>query len=319
MTDSLKGKSVFITGGTGFIGSHLSRRLVNEGAEVSILARENSSLDLISDIKKKVRIYHSEITDINSLLKIVKKTSPKIVFHLAAIVNAGLGFESLKSLIDVNLLGTINMLKASNEVNTVKRFVFIGTSDVYGSMGIPFSENCDVNPISTYAASKASAELFCRCLAGEYKIPWVILRPFIVYGDGQSPNMFIPQLIQSALKGKDFSMTGGEQTRDFLYINDFVDTCIRAALRKEAEGEIINVASGKEVLLADVAKKVMSLLDDPVKIRFGALPYRENERWRVRADIKKAKLLLGWRPETNLTEGLKKTIHWYQDNRERLQ
>lgn len=319
MIDSFKGKSVFITGGTGFIGSHLSRRLVNEGAEVSILARKNSSFELISDIQKKVRIYYSEITDINSLLKIFNKTSPKIVFHLAAIVNADLGVVSLKSLINVNLLGTVNMIEASNEVNTVKRCVFIGTSDVYGSMGIPFSENCDVNPISTYAVSKASAELFFKYLAREYKIPWVILRPFIVYGDGQSPNMFIPQLIRSALNGKDFSMTGGEQTRDFLYIDDFVDTCIKAALRKKAEGEIINVASGKEVLLSDVAKKVMSLLDNPINIRFGALPYRENERWRVRADIKKAKRLLGWKPETSLTEGLKKTINWYQDNRERLQ
>jgi len=319
MTDSLKGKSIFISGGTGFIGSHLSRRLVNESAEVSILARGNSSLDLISDIVKKVRIHNSEITDINYLLKIIKKTSPKIVFHLAARINAGSGFESLTSLIDVNLLGTINILKAAYEAGSVKKIVFIGTSDVYGSMEIPYSENSAVNPISAYAASKASAELFCRYLAAEYRIPLVILRPFIVYGEGQSPDMFIPQLIQSALKGKDFSMTGGEQTRDFLYINDFVDACIRAGLRKEAEGEIINVASGKEILLADVAEKIMSLLDNPVKIRFGALPYRENERWRVRADIKKAKRLLGWKPETSINEGLKKTIHCYENNRERLQ
>lgn len=319
MTNSLKGKSVFITGGSGFIGSHLSRRLVNEGAEVSILSKRNSSLHLISDIKKEIRIYHSEITDINSLLKIVKKISPRIVFHLAGKVNTGSGFELTKTLIDVNLLGTINMLQASYESGAVEKFLFVGTSDVYRDMKIPFLENSDINPISAYAASKASAEIFCRLLAVEYKIPWVILRPFIVYGGGQAAAMFIPQLIKSALKGEDFLMTGGEQTRDFLYIDDFIDACVRAGLRKETDGEIINVASGREVLIADIAKKVMSMLDNPVKIRFGALPYRKNERWRVKADIRKAKRILRWRPETSLTEGLKNTIHWHKDNIGRLQ
>lgn len=319
MTDSLKGESAFVTGGTGFIGSHLSRRLVVEGASVSILASKNSSLELISDIKKRVRVYRSEITDIDSLQRIVRKTKPKIVFHLAAKINVGSGFELIKSLIDVNLLGTINMLNAANKSGSVEKLVFFGTSDVYGFMKIPFSENSDANPISAYAASKASAEVFCKYLAGQYKIPWVILRPFIVYGGGQRPKMFIPQLIESALKGEDFPMTSGRQTRDFLYIDDFVDACIKAGRCKKANGEIINIASGKEVSLTDVARTVMSLLDHPVKIRLGALTYRENERWRVKADIKKAKRLLGWSPETGLTEGLKKTIRWYQDNKERLQ
>ncbi len=315
MTDSLKGKSVFVTGGTGFIGSHLSHRLVEKSASVSILAREKSSLNLIKDIRKKIRIYRSEITDPNSLLRIVKEIKPKIVFHLAAKVYGSSDFKSIKSLTDINLLGTINILKASIEANSVEKFVFFGTSDVYGFAKPPFSENSTVNPISAYAVSKASAELFFRYLAGQYKIPYVILRPFIIYGEGQSPDMFIPQLIQSALRGENFSMTGGKQTRDFLYVADFIDACIKAVRHKEAEGQIINIASGKEVSLIEVAKIVMSLFDYSIKISFGVLPYRENERWRVRADIKKAKRLLGWSPKTDLMQGLQKTIHWYQNNK----
>jgi len=318
MADSLKGKSVFVTGGTGFIGSHLSRRLIHEGALVSILAKQNSSLNLISDIKNKVKIYRSEITGLNPLLKIVKKIKPEIIFHLAAKVKVGSNFRLIKSLININLFGTINMLKAAIEVNSVKKFVFLGTSDVYGLGKPPFSEDSPVNPISAYAASKVAAELFLKYMAGQHKIPWVILRPFIVYGGGQSPDMFIPQLIQSALKGKNFSMTGGKQTRDFLYIDDFVDACISAGLRKEVQGEIINIASGKEASLSYVTRNVLSLLDYPIKICFGALPYRKNERWHVKADIKKAKRLLGWEPKTDLIEGIKKTINWYQKNKERL-
>ncbi len=317
MTDSLKGKSVFVTGGTGFIGSYLSRRLVDEGASVSILAREDSSLNLIGDIKNKIRIYRSELTDLDSLLKILREIKPTLVFHLAAKVNVGSGFELIKSLIDINLLGTVNILTAVIDADSVKKFVYLGTSDVYGFAEPAFSENFSVDPISAYGASKAAAELFCRYLAGQYKIPWLILRPFIVYGGGQSPNMFIPQLIQSALSKQDFSMTSGEQTRDFLYVDDFVDACIKAALIKEAQCEIINIASGKEVSLADVARKAVSLFDDSIKVHMGAIPYRENERWRVKADIGKANRLLGWEPKTDLMEGLKKTIRWYNYNKEK--
>jgi nucleoside-diphosphate-sugar epimerase len=311
MTDSLKGKSVCVTGGTGFIGSHLTRRLVDEDVSVSILTNESSSLNLINDIKNKINIFHSDVTDLDSLVKTVRKIKPALVYHLAAMVNVGTDFDVIKPLIDVNVLGTANILKATAEADSVKKLVFISTSDVYGSSENAFAENSDLNPISPYGASKAAAEFFYRCLAAQYNIPWVILRPFIIYGEGQFLNMFIPQLIQSVLRREDFSMTGGEQTRDFLYIDDFVDACIKAGIREEANGEIINIASGEEVSLAEVAKTVLALFDYSVNIRFGALPYRDNERWHVRADINKAIRLLGWEPKTGLMEGLNKTIRWY--------
>ena len=311
-----KGESVLVTGGTGFIGSHLSRRLVGEGATVSVISRGNAPVDLISDISDRINICKAEITDLDFLQDFVKKVRPKLVFHLAANVNVSPDFDLIKSLIDINLLGTINMLKASAEADSVKKFVFLGTSDVYGPSDSPSSESQAANPISSYGASKAAAEIFCRYLAGQHSIPLVILRPFIVYGGGQSPAMFIPNLILSALKGEDFSMTGGEQTRDFLYVEDLIDACVIAGHCSDANGEIINIASGKETSLTKVAEGIMSLLDNPVKLRLGVLPYRENERWHVMADINKARRLLGWEPETNLIIGLEKTIHWYLNNYE---
>jgi len=308
-SESLKNKSVCITGGTGFIGSHLCRRLVKEGASVSIITEESDSPAFLKDIRDSVYIHQCDITDIDPLNSVLKEIRPELVYHLAAKLDTGTGFEVIDPLIEINLRGTINTLKASTEAG-VNRFIFIGTSDVYGPTEEACSENSPLNPISPYGASKAAAEFFVR----QCNIPWVILRPFIIYGEGQSPDMFIPQLINAALKGNDFSMTAGKQTRDFLYIDDFIDACISAGLRMEAEREIINIASGKETSLADVAKEVMSLLDNPIMLRLGALPYRENERWHVMADINKAKRLLGWEPETTLIEGLKKTIHWYQNH-----
>lgn len=305
---SFKNEAVCITGGTGFVGSYLSRRLVNEGASVSIITEEGSSPALIDDIRDKIDIHLCDITDFNSLNGVLQETRPSLVYHLAAKIDTGTGPEVIATLNEVNHQGTINMLKASKE-SVVKRFIYFSTSDVYGPTEESCSEDSPPDPISPYGTSKAAAELSVR----QCDIPWVILRPFIIYGGGQSHNMFIPQLIRSVLKGEDFSMTAGEQTRDFLYIDDFVDACIRSGLSKEAEREIINIASGKETPLADVAKNVMSQVDHPAKIRLGALPYRENERWHVKADIEKADRLLGWKPMTNLIDGLKKTIHWYNN------
>ncbi len=307
-SESLKNKSVCVTGGTGFIGSHLCRRLVKEGASVSIITEESSSPAILKDIRDKVDIHQCDITDIDPLNSVLKEIRPELVYHLAAKLDTGTGFEVIDPLIKINLRGTINTLKASTETG-VNRFIFIGTSDVYGPTEEACSENSPLDPISPYGASKAAAEFFVR----QCNIPWVILRPFIIYGGGQSPDMFIPQLINAALKGKDFSMTAGEQTRDFLYIDDFIDACISAGLSKEAEREIINIASGKETPLADVANNVMSQVHHPAKIRLGALPYRENERWHVKADIGKAARLLRWSPKTDLEDGLKKTIHWYNN------
>ena len=305
---SFKNKSVCITGGTGFVGSHLSRRLVNEGASVSIITEEGSSPALIDDIRDKVDIHLCDITDFDSLNGVLQEKRPSLVYHLAAKIDTGTGPEVIAPLNEVNHQGTINILKAS-EKSVVKKFIYFSTSDVYGPMEEPCYEDSPTDPISPYGASKAAAELSVR----QCNIPWVILRPFIIYGGGQSPDMFIPQLISSALNGEDFSMTAGEQTRDFLYIDDFVDACIRAGLSKAAESEIINIASGKETPLTEVANNVMTLVDHPSMIRLGALPYRDNERWHVKADIKKAARLLGWQPKTDLTDGLKKTIHWYNN------
>lgn len=312
-SNPLKNRSVCVTGGTGFIGSHLSRRMVGQGARVSIITEDKTSPELIKDILENVDIYHCDITDFISLNKVINEVKPDLVYHLAAKIDVSPGYEIIDSLININLRGTTNMLRASAEAKSVKRFVFISTSDVYGAADEPCSEDAPLNPVSPYGASKAAAELFVR----QCGIPWVILRPFIVYGGGQSAGMFIPQLILSALKGEDFPMTGGEQTRDFLYIDDFTDACIKAGERMEAVGETINIASGKETPLAEVADNVMSLLDHPSKTRLGAIPYRKNERWHVRADTKKAVRLLGWSHVTGLTEGLKKTVHWYNNQKER--
>ncbi|GAB4544725.1 MAG: NAD(P)-dependent oxidoreductase [Thermodesulfovibrionia bacterium] len=316
---SLNKKRILVTGGTGFIGSYLCRRLVRDGAYIYIIAREGDNDYLIRDIGHIIKVFFIDIRDYDRLLDVITQIQPKIIYHLSAMVNVETDLDLINPLLEVNLNGTLNLIKGCIKAGGVEKFVYVSTSDVYGYRVDALTEDSMQSPISLYGASKSCAEMFCLTLSKLYNIPLVILRPFIVYGGGQSPTMFIPQLIQSALKGKDFLMTEGRQKRDFLYIDDFVDACINAVIYEKAEGEIINIASGTEISLAEVAEKVMSMLGNPTKIRFGAIPYRDNERWVVRADIKKARMLLDWQPRIDFHEGIRRTINWYIVHREWLQ
>jgi nucleoside-diphosphate-sugar epimerase len=141
--------------------------------------------------------------------------------------------------------------------------------------------------------------------------PIVTVRPFTVYGPRQSERALIPRTILSTLRGEDFEMTGGEQTRDFTYVDDVVEGYVRASLSKKAIGQTINLGTGEEHAIRDVVLKVLELMGSPVKPLIGVLPYRPGEIWRLYADSNKARELLGWQPQVGLEEGLRRTIKWY--------
>jgi len=192
--------------------------------------------------------------------------------------------------------------------------VYPSTAELYYGQQAPFSESMDVSPKTPYACSKLMAEEYCMKLAKEKRSPITVLRPFIVYGPRQGYIMFIPQLIKACIEKKDFKMTSGQQTRDFLYVSDAVDAFIKAATSDYSIGEVINISSGIETRLRDIALKVNSLMGNPIEILFGATPYRSEEIWNYYADISKAKRLLGWAPKVSLEKGLKETIAWYRSN-----
>jgi nucleoside-diphosphate-sugar epimerase len=174
-------------------------------------------------------------------------------------------------------------------------------------------ENQMVDPVNAYAASKSAAWLFCNLCHRTYGYPIVTVRPFTVYGPRQSERALIPQVILSALRGEDFEMTGGEQTRDFTYVDDIVEGYIRASISGKAIGQTINLGTGKEHAIKDVVLKVVELMGSTVKPLIGALPYRPGEIWCLYSDSSKARELLGWQPQVGLEDGLRKTIEWYTD------
>jgi nucleoside-diphosphate-sugar epimerase len=308
----LRGKRIFITGATGFIGSHLARRLVSTGATVYTLCRRNSDTWRLKDCLSKLKIVEGDITDKQRLISIMKQIKPQKCFHLAAY-----GIDPSQTdpheIISTNIAGTINLTQALQGMN-LECMVNFGTCFEYGNVGGAISENSPLNPNNLYAASKSASWLLCNAFHKLQGTPTVTIRLFTPYGPFEPAYRLIPNAIIKALQRKELLLTEGEQKRDYIFIDDVVEGCIRTATTREALGQTINLGTGKEHPVKEVVTTCLNLMGNPIKPVFGALPYRENEIFNLRADTKKAKEILGWSYSIELEQGLRETIEWYTNN-----
>jgi nucleoside-diphosphate-sugar epimerase len=302
---------VLVTGASGFLGSHVVRRLVKEGADIyAVTSSVSTSPERLSDLLDGITLLEANLRDASSLAHVVAAAQPELVIHQAAFTHVGKSFSRIDENIQTNIQGTVNLLQALE--GHYRRFVYVGSGDVYGDSPVPFTEDGPVAPASPYAVSKYAAERFCRMFHQAYGWPIVCLRPFNVYGPGQSPDRIIPELIISALSGRDLKMTEGRQTREFMYVEDVAEAFVQALVKPDIDGEVINVSRGEEVSIRQLATTVLELMGNPVKGLFGALENRPTEIWRMFGDDTKARELLGWSATTTLTDGLTKTIDWYR-------
>ncbi len=314
MEPSLQGKKVLVTGAFGFIGSHLSRSLLKEGAEVYALVRKESSQDRVKDIIEDIKVYFGDIRDYSAVSSCVKDSKPQIIFHLAALRDVRRDLELVNAVIDVNIKGLVNLVNAAVKGKiSLECFINTGTCEEYGDLTVPFSEGRRESPVSPYSFSKVSATYFSQMVFKTEGLPMVTLRPFLTYGPFQDRDMFIPSLISHCLEGRDFKMTRGDQTREFNYVDDIVDAYLRAAVCKEAIGEVINIGNGIEYRIRSVAEKILDYMGRPVNLLIGKLDKRigEPEHFFCRND--KAKRILNWLPKVSLDRGLQKTINWYKN------
>lgn len=310
-------KRVLVTGGSGFIGSHLVRRLLKDGADVAVTVRYGNVIknERLKNIYSEIRVIEADLRNRGALAQI-GEFRPDVVFHLAAYNHVGQSFTQVEECFDVNAKGTANILDACGEVD---KFVYMSTSEVYGHQSsVPFVETMNPEPISPYAITKYAGELYCRMkqrMRGA--VPIVVVRPFNTFGPYQSSKAIIPELIIDCLKGNPIRTTRGEQTREFNYVANIVDGLIKAA---EYTGVIegpVNLASAEEVQIREVVQKIAALTNTTSKIEIGALPYRPTEIWRMYADRSRAESILGWNPAISLEEGLKLTVDWFREYVER--
>ena len=312
----------FITGGTGFIGSHLVRRLLQAGHEVTVFTRSQSSLWRLEDVAARIIQCHGDLTDYRSLERSMARARPDVVIHLGG---GSMGrpwntdLSELQASVDVNIHGTFNLLKAAaNTGQPLQRFIRMGGLLEYGDGPQPFTETQREQPASIYPAIPVATTMILNALHRNFAFPVVTLRLASVFGPGRSLDFFIPALITHALEGKSFDMSSGDQVWDMVYIDDVVDAIQKAVSADLASGEIINVGTGQGYPLKAIAQKIVQLIGGNAKVNIGALADADKSGViaNLVCNIDKAERLLDWRPATSLENGLITTINWYRDNLE---
>lgn len=307
----MSGTRVLVTGASGFIGSHLVRRLLADGAEVTVVVRYASVMRNVRlrTVWDAVRVIEADVRN-RGALAAAQETAPELVFHLAAYNHVGQSFAQVEECFDVNAKGTANVLDVCPGA---RRFVYLSTSEVYGLQEhVPFVETMEPRPMSPYSITKYAGELYARMRQRLTPERVVVLRAFNTFGPGQSTKAVIPELILACLRGGTVRTTKGEQTREFNYVEDVVDAIVRAGRHEEPLLGPVNVADGREIAIRDLVQRIAGLTSATGQLEIGALPYRPNEIWRMYADSSRARRELGWAPKVGLEDGLRRTVEWYR-------
>lgn len=318
---NLKDKKVLITGAEGFIGSHLTERLLEIGADVTALVQYNCFnnwgwIDTFDkNIKNSIKVVSGDIREYDGIKKIVK--GQDVVFHLAALIAIPYSYLSPMAYVKTNIEGTTNVLEACKEYD-VKKIVHTSTSETYGTaLYVPIDENHPMQGQSPYSASKIGADKIAESFYKSFKLPVATIRPFNTYGPRQSARAVIPTIISQILSGKTEIKLGSLiPTRDFNYVKDIVEAFIKVAESDNTIGEVMNAGSNYEISIGDTVKKIIKLIGKDVQIFCDEERVRpeNSEVNRLWADNAKIKKLTGWSPRYNIEEGLKETILWIRNN-----
>jgi NAD dependent epimerase/dehydratase len=313
-------KRVLVTGAGGFIGSHLTERLVNLGARVRALVRYNSRNDwgllegLPGAVKRRLEVIASDLTDPFATLSFPDDCD--VIFHLAALIAIPYSYTAPAQYLAANGVGTLNLLEAARR-SGVQKFVHTSTSEVYGTAQyLPIDEAHPLTGQSPYAASKIAADKMAESYHLAFGLPVVTLRPFNTFGPRQSARAVIPTIITQALTGDTIHLGHLEPRRDLTYIDDTVEGFLRGATAPQAVGEVINLGTGMSVSIGELAQKIITLAGGKKEIACEAQRERpqNSEVWHLESNNQRAREILGWRPKVSLEEGLRKTMDFIRDN-----
>jgi len=311
----MKGKKVVVTGGAGFIGSHIVEKLLSLGAEVTVIDDLSTGrLDNLSAVKDKIKFVKGTILDYDLLKK--EFQGAEFVSHQAARRSVPESVENPDPYNEANIMGHLRVLQAARDTG-VKRIAFASSSSVYGdTKKFPEEETDLPMPISPYALTKLTGEHYCRMFYELYGLESVNLRYFNVFGPRQDPHSqyacLIPKFILSVLKGKQpIIYWDGEQTRDFTFVENNATANVLVFKSKEkVGGESINICKGRGVSVNDILKQINDHLGTDIKAKFE--PRRPGDVRHTQGAPEKAKKLLGYETEIEFEDGLKRTIEWFK-------
>jgi dTDP-glucose 4,6-dehydratase len=312
---------VLVTGADGFIGSHLTERLAAEGARVRALAYYNSFArwgwldELPAAARERVEIFPGDIRDPQRVEEAVQ--GQKVVFHLASLIAIPYSYHAPDSYVQTNVGGALNVLNACRRQG-VERLVHTSTSEVYGSARyVPIDEQHPLQGQSPYSASKIGADALAESYWRAFGLPVAIIRPFNTYGPRQSGRAVIPTMLsQLAAGAQELRLGALSPTRDFNYVADTVEGFLAVARAEQALGRVVNIGSGREIAIGDLAEKIMAAVGRkvPILTEEARLRPAASEVDRLLCDHTLARELTGWQPRHSLEEGLAATAAWVAAN-----
>lgn len=312
---TLEGKKILIFGGSGFIGAHLSQRLVTEKADVTVVCRDPEKIENIAAFKN-VKLVQGDITQARDAAAHIKDQD--IIVNLATIVQTAGKFDPYADL-EINCKAQINVLEARKNINQDAQYIYIGSSMQFGRVAeenLPVSEEYPQNPISLYGVHKTAAEGYCNVYRNAFGLSSVIVRLPPVYGPsitGQETRSIIEKFIKKALRNESFNVNGfGKDLKDIIYVDDVINA-LCAVMESDITDGTYNIGSGKGVLFSDVAQMV---IDECGSGRYDLVPFpKELEPFEIGSfyfDIGKIQKELGWSPKTDIREGIAKMVAFYK-------
>ena len=301
---------ILLTGGSGFIGSSLAPVLVERGHEVVMLERYVTARYVLGK-RQNYETHIADIRDHNNIKEIVEKVQPEAVIHLAAVSPVSYSYERPNEVMGINYLGTVNLAESCRELPHFKQFLFASTSETYGNVDTPITEESPQLPISPYAVSKLASEKYLCYMMEAYNFPVSILRSFNTYGRTDNSHFVMERTIVQMLQGQNIRLGDPTPVRDFMYVDSHVDGYLACLGNEAAIGDYFNFCTGKGISIKNLVAIIAKLTDFNGEIEWNTIPPRPVDIKILIGDYSKTKRILSWEPRVSLEDGLRLSIeHW---------
>ncbi len=303
---------ILVTGTTGFIGSHLANKLLDQGHDVYGLERYVTGRYVLGN-QREIKTVFGDLKEYYVVRDIIRQIQPDIVIHLAALSAVAYSYQHPHEVIENNVMSTINLAEASlHEVPSLRQFLFASTSETYGNGPCPKNEDTPQNPNSPYAVSKLASEKYLRYMHEAYQFPATILRNFNTYGRKNNTHFVVERTIVQMLKEQNVRLGDPTPVRDFLYVDDHIGSYSTCLNNPKAMGEVFNFCTGKGISIKELAHKISQFTGYDKEIQWDTIPRRPLDIEELVGDCSKAKRMLGWEPKYSLDEGLKLTVDFWR-------
>lgn len=306
---------ILVTGGSGFIGSHLIPKLAELEHDVYSLERFVTGRYVLG-ARHKVKTVFGNLRDYFAVRKIIREVQPDVVIHLASISPVSYSYDHPIEVLETNCLGTIYLAESClREVPHFKHFLFAGTSEEYGNQeNTPIKENAELRPNSPYAVSKVAADKYLLYMCNAYGFPVTILRNFNTYGRKKNTHFVVERTIVQMIRGKTIKLGDPTPIRDFVYVDDHVNGYLACLNNEKSISEVINFCTGRGVSIDQLVELIKEITGCEGEVIWNAIPKRPLDIAVLIGDHSKAKKLLGWEPKFTLEEGLKRTVDFWRNN-----